>query len=129
MRSYRIRCFKNDIFTYGTSKFVKTLNSSNRAFYIEIRISTNRNYPFDFLLPAYSLIIEVDGEQHFTQVQNWTAPEINRERDIYKMKMAIENGYSVIRVLQEDIIEDKNNWKETLKNLIKKYNTLHIHKP
>ena len=35
------------------------------------------------------------------------------------MKKAIQNGYTVIRILQEDVYNDRNNWKEWLKSKIK----------
>jgi hypothetical protein len=37
------------------------------------------------------------------------------------MKKALENGYSIIRILQEDIYRNKNNWEDKLKNVIKIY--------
>jgi very-short-patch-repair endonuclease len=77
--------------------------------------------PFDFCIEEYKIIIEVDGEQHFIQVSNWDPPEETRKRDKYKMEKALENGYSVIRILQEDIYYDKNDWENKLKNSIKIY--------
>jgi very-short-patch-repair endonuclease len=77
--------------------------------------------PFDFCIEEYKIIIEVDGEQHFIQVSNWDSPEETRKRDKYKMEKALENGYSVIRILQEDIYYDKNGWKDKLLSSIKIY--------
>ena len=37
------------------------------------------------------------------------------------MKCANEQGYSVIRLLQDDVFFDKNNWKDKLDNAIKIY--------
>ena len=51
----------------------------------------------------------------------WDPPEETRKRDKYKMEKALENGYSVIRILQEDIYYDKNDWKNKLINSIKLY--------
>lgn len=82
---------------------------------------TDKYLPFDFCIEELKLIIELDGEQHFKQISNWQSPEDTQECDIYKMKKAIENGYSVIRLLQEDVYKDKNNWKENLLAAIKKY--------
>lgn len=76
------------------------------------------NLPFDFVIKDYKIIIELDGEQHFKQVSNWKSPEIVQERDIYKMKCANENGYSVIRLLQDDVWNDKYNWLDELKKSI-----------
>lgn len=38
------------------------------------------------------------------------------------MKLAIEHGYSIIRIFQKDIFNNTINWKELLKKNIKKYN-------
>ena len=77
--------------------------------------------PFDFYIPDLSLIIELDGPQHFEQVSNWDSPEEIQDRDYYKMTEANKRGYSVIRILQEDVWNDKNNWVENLKKVIMKY--------
>jgi len=85
------------------------------------------SYPsFDFIIPELKLIIELDGKQHFEQVSNWTDPEITQYRDVYKMVCAINNGYSLIRVLQEDVWNDKNNWQTKLLNNIKYYKDSNI---
>lgn len=59
-------------------------------------------------------MIEPDGNQHFEQVGSWGSPEEHRERDHFKMNLALENGYSIIRILQVDVWEDKNDWKNKL---------------
>ena len=82
----------------------------------------NKTYlPFDFLLDDQKLLIEVDGKQHFIQVSNWISPEKTQERDIFKMKLAIDHDYSIIRISQEDIYNNTIDWKEMLKKNIKKY--------
>lgn len=86
-----------------------------------ISLSSNKNYLFDFLIEDYNIIIELDGEQHFKQVANWKSPENTRMKDVYKMKLAYENGYTVIRLLQEYVYMDKLNWDNILKENIKKY--------
>lgn len=78
-------------------------------------ILTNRKPPYDFLLKDYNIIIEVDGVQHFEQVSNWRPPDDIQKRDVYKMKQAIENGYTLIRILQTDVFGNKNDWKENIK--------------
>ena len=45
----------------------------------------------------------MDGQQHFEQISNWTSPEIQIEKDKYKMKCANDNAFSVIRLLQDDV--------------------------
>ena len=73
-----------------------------------INKETERILPFDFAIPEYKVIIELDGAQHFKQVFNWQSPEFNQERDIYKMKLANLNGYSIIRVIQEEVWKNKS---------------------
>ena len=70
--------------------------------------------PFDFCIPEYKIIIELDGLQHFKQVSNWKSPEISFENDKYKEKCANDNGYSTIRILQEDVLYDKYDWCKEL---------------
>jgi very-short-patch-repair endonuclease len=66
--------------------------------------------PFDFAIEELKIIIELDGEQHFTQVSNWTSPETQIEKDKYKTVCANQNGFSVIRLLQDDVSNDKFDW-------------------
>jgi hypothetical protein len=80
-----------------------------------------KHLPFDFCIEAYKLIIECDGAQHFRKIYKWKDPILTQERDKYKMDCANKNGYSVIRIYQEDVWNNKNNWEENLKDAIKKY--------
>ena len=80
---------------------------------------TNNFLPYDFVLHEHKIIIELDGEQHFNQVSNWTSPEENFKRDKYKEKCANENGYSIIRILQDDVWNDKYQWLEEIDKNIK----------
>lgn len=87
---------------------------------------TNNYLPFDFLSHELRLIIELDGAGHFKQVSNWESFEQRQNTDIYKMQCALNNGYSIIRLLQEDVYRNKNNWAEKLKSLIKIYDNTQI---
>ena len=66
--------------------------------------------PFDFVIEDIKIIVELDGKQHFEQVAKWKTPEHTRNRDLYKMKCANENGFSIIRILQDDVFKDKYDW-------------------
>jgi len=79
---------------------------------------TKRHLPFDFVIESLKIIIELDGPQHFKQVSNWKGPEDTIKLDIYKMNQAIKNGYTVIRLLQEDVWNNKNDWIQKLKECI-----------
>ena len=70
--------------------------------------------PFDFCIQEYKIIIELDGPQHFQQISNWSSPEKQFENDKYKEKCANDNGYSVIRILQEDVFYDTYDWLKDL---------------
>ena len=77
---------------------------------------------FDVVIHDIHVIIELDGPQHIDrQISNWASPEDNRSNDMYKMKCANENGYSVVRILQEDVLGDAYDWKTELANVIHEY--------
>ena len=80
-------------------------------------IETGRHLPFDVVIDDYNIIIELDGPHHFNQVSNWNSPEMNQERDIYKMRKAIENGYSIIRLIQKSVIKDDWSSNQLLKQI------------
>lgn len=80
---------------------------------------TNKFLPFDFCVSK--TIIEVDGIQHYKQVSNWKSPEVQQKSDRYKEEQATRNGYSVLRILQEDVWEDKIDWKKLLLEHVKDY--------
>ena len=69
---------------------------------------------FDFCIPEHNIIIELDGPQHFIQVSNWSSPQEQFENDKFKEKCANENSYSVIRILQEDVLLNKYEWVKEL---------------
>ena len=79
----------------------------------------NKKYlPFDFVINERKIIIELDGKQHFEQIGNWNSPEETRKNDIFKMKCANNNGFSVIRILQNDVYKNKYDWlKDILDNI------------
>ena len=83
---------------------------------------SNRYLSYDYVIEDLKLIIEVDGLQHFKQVSNWQTPEHIFEHDNYKMEQAFNKGYSIIRILQKDIYDNKNNWEYKAINAIKLYN-------
>jgi very-short-patch-repair endonuclease len=84
----------------------------------------NKKYlPFDFCIPECKIIIELDGRQHFEQVENWVSPENQKAIDKYKMKCANENGYSMIRILQRDVLNNTYDWLKELQYNIEKLKT------
>lgn len=86
---------------------------------------TNKFLPFDFVIEKYKIIIELDGYQHFNDIKKWNAYHKDiQERDIYKMKCANNNNYSVIRIKQNDVYGNKNEWNNKLINNIKIYSQI-----
>ena len=80
---------------------------------------TGKHLPFDFLLVFLNIIIELDGPQHFVQVSNWAPPEETQKTDTYKEERAHENGKTVIRLLQTDVLHDKTDWRSDLVRCLK----------
>jgi len=104
---------------------IKFLPTIKRQFKVEW--CKNKTYlPFDFVLENDKIIIELDGPQHFHQISNWESPEKTQINDKYKMKCANDNGYSIIRLLQEDVFYDTYIWIEELKTNIEKIKTNNI---
>ena len=80
---------------------------------------TNNIMPFDFGLIDKKILIELDGEQHFSQVSNWDSPESTQSKDIEKIKNSIEKYYSIIHIYQKEVWNDTYNWKDILTKVIK----------
>jgi hypothetical protein len=80
-----------------------------------LNTETGCYFSFDFVLEKLRVVIEVDGRQHFEDVKFFkNDAEKNVKRDVEKMVKAVENNYRVIRLHQEDVWEDKSNWREWL---------------
>jgi len=92
-----------------------------KTFTWTINNETGSYFKFDFYLCDFNLIIEIDGRQHIEQVSNWESFENIQKRDIIKMKLALNNGISVIRIYQDDIYKNTIDWKKLLRENIKKY--------
>lgn len=87
----------------------------------EYRLPSLPKRRFDFLIEELKLFIELDGAQHFKQVSNWQDPLKTQQIDSWKVLHARSEGYSVIRVYQEDVFSDKNGWEHFLTEKIHKY--------
>ena len=83
-------------------------------------LQTNRLLPYDFCIEEHKIIIEIDGEQHFKQISNWTSPEVQVEKDKYKMDCANKNDFTIIRLLQQDISKNNYDWLTEIKKNIDK---------
>lgn len=81
-----------------------------------INYYTRQFFPYYFSI--YNILIEIDGEQHFTQVRNWQSSDLNMRRDVYKAYIANLKGFHLIRIPQEDIWRDTFNWRYRVIELI-----------
>jgi len=74
--------------------------------------------PYDFELPDYKVLIEVQGEQHRTFVERFHVDEegflYQKKKDLYKKEFAIKHGYKLIEIWYEDFAND------SYKNVISK---------
>lgn len=82
---------------------------------------TNNFYIYDFVVEQKKIIIEIDGIEHFQEIKFWnTRFSFNerQERDLFKNDKAIQNGYTMIRVFKDDVVNDTNDWSTKIKDLI-----------
>jgi len=102
-------------------KLYKTLKPIYSSLIRQFKVNWCKNInhlPFDFVIEERKIIIECDGPQHFKQVFNWKSPEETHISDLMKMKCANDNGYSIVRILQNDVLLDKYEWlQELIKNI------------
>ena len=76
------------------------------------------NKKYDYCFPDWKILIELDGPHHFIKVNNGKCPLKTQKNDRVKDSIAINNGYSIIRVSQQDVIKNKNKWWHFLKYYI-----------
>tara|TARA_R110002153_G_scaffold273997_3_gene446430 strand:- start:53013 stop:54260 length:1248 start_codon:yes stop_codon:yes gene_type:complete len=105
--------FSENYTAEGSLPFATALNSNqytdNRVFIQEQSFDScrgERPLPFDFYIPHLRLLIEADGEQHFTANANWetdTTGLYKRIRhDNIKDQWCIDNGYWLLRIAYAD---------------------------
>ena len=102
---------------------IKNFELHYRPPWANLRKTHKTYYEFDFYIElknGVKIIIEIDGEQHYRQVSNWSTPLHNQIRDEIKQRLAVIREINVLRVNQEDIWLDKNNWEETIINFIQR---------
>jgi very-short-patch-repair endonuclease len=76
--------------------------------------------PFDFGSISKKILIEVDGEQHFTQISNWDSPESVQVKDLEKIDYSMNEGFSIIHINQLDIWRDSYDWRKVLQDEIER---------
>ena len=79
-------------------------------------------YEYDFIIITQNndkIIIEIDGDQHFRQVQNWASVLFTQVRDKIKELLAFKNECHFLRLNQMDIYYNKNHWEDATRDLFK----------
>jgi very-short-patch-repair endonuclease len=105
-------------------KLLEFIKSNYKDYKTQVRFDwcrysqTNNIMPFDFGLIDKKILIELDGEQHFSQVSNWDTPESTQSKDTEKIRNSIQNGYSIIHIYQKEVWNDIYNWKDILTKVI-----------
>ena len=95
--------------------YTDVIHNSRITFVWSINDKTGSQLKFDILLKDKQILIEIDGIQHFRYVAYYKNDVIeNKRRDVLKMLQATKNGYSVIRLYQEDVYRDSYDWKSWL---------------
>jgi very-short-patch-repair endonuclease len=79
---------------------------------------TGNIMPLDVMRKDHPILIELDGEQHFTQVSNWGTPEQVQKKDVEKIQYSIQNGYSIIHLLQQDVWKNHYDWRTALREVM-----------
>jgi very-short-patch-repair endonuclease len=103
------------------AKVLKFMKSIDDDVIYQYRVDWCKNksfLPFDFCFEKYKLIIELDGRHHFSQVSNWVDYKETHKIDEYKWECAKKNGYSILRLFQKEIWENKINWKSMILEII-----------
>lgn len=112
--------------SFGESKIISFLQQHNINFekqksFDTCRFSDSNNLAkFDFYLPDYNMLIEYDGEQHFSYRGNgWNTEDHfkkTQKRDKYKNDWAKKNNITLIRIKYTE----KENIESILENLLQR---------
>lgn len=101
------------------TKLYKQLLSVYPTIVREFKPNWSNNKRYDFCIPELKIIIELDGPQHFKQISNWECPDTQHENDLQKEQIANEQEYSIIRIVQNDVMEDTYDWFSDIQKHIK----------
>lgn len=77
---------------------------------------TNK-HKYDFGSKKYKIIIQIDGPEHHTYVPQGTRQCSSREMqkfDHIKNKLAMSNGFTMMRIEQKTIVKKMHHWKRRL---------------
>ena len=77
-------------------------------------------FRFDYYIEYNNqkILIELDGDQHFKNISNWTDYRMQQKIDIHKMNKALQNGFNIIRIYQIDVYCNLLEWKNIIEKII-----------
>ena len=97
----RLSCKKCGIGTSYPNRFMFNLLTYLRIDFIpEKTFSWSNGKIYDFYLPKFNIIIEMHGGQHYVHTGFQRTLELEQENDLYKEKLAKENGISKYIVVE-----------------------------
>jgi hypothetical protein len=102
---------------------IKSIEKNYRPSWADLKQTHRTFYEYDFyivLTNGVKIIFEIDGPQHYTKISNWSSVLKNQIRDEIKTRLAIKQEINLVRLNQEDILYDKNNWDKTVNDFIQK---------
>jgi len=77
--------------------------------------TTNLPLRFDFYILELGLLIELDGEFHFQDIPSYGSSfRVVQEKDIYKMKSALDHGLRLIRIERLFFLDNIDNLDDVL---------------
>ena len=94
---------------------IKSIKKTFRPKWANFKKTHNTFYEYDFYIVlnnGVEIIIEIDGPQHYKQVSNWNIPLRNQIRDRIKEMLAVKQKINVLRLNQEDICNNVNDWEK-----------------
>lgn len=105
---------EHKISNYLDSKNVKYIEQ-----YTFKNCKIKRNCRFDFYLPKYNSIIEVHGEQHYRENNDFELSLLEqKERDKYKKDYCLNNNIKYLEIPYWLIRNNKNSYKNKIDNFL-----------
>ena len=109
------RCYKK--ISKGEQKIINFLSKNNIAFEFQKTFPDLKRKSYDFYLLNYNILIEYQGEQHFSPIKGFGGEEKflqQQKRDLEKRKFAKDKDIKLFEISYRDF----NNIENLLSNLI-----------
>lgn len=92
-------CYKK--ISKGEQKIINWLENNKINYDFQKKFESLGTKTFDFYLPSYNMLIEYNGEQHYTPQTHFGGEEkfkLQKENDSIKQKFAFENNFSYLEI-------------------------------